>query len=143
MIPVRNGFVPAISPVFVAILMRSAFVVRSTRCRVLPTHTDFVFINVITVRMMEVPVMKIVLMTVMLHGHMSAVWTVHVRVRFVNLMIAAHLSFSFTAFELAELLDSCPFFGTSSQDARNSTAGSKNLEVAETRSYSMNVAGKP
>jgi len=98
-IAMRNCLVAAIGAVFVAVLMPSAFVVRGTRCRVLPAHSDLVLINVITVRMMEVPVMKIVLMTVMLHGHMSAVWTVHVRVRFVNLMIAAHLSFSLVAFD--------------------------------------------
>jgi hypothetical protein len=43
-------------------------------------------------RMVKMPIVKIVLMAVVLHGHMSAVWTMDVRVRFVNIVIAAHLS---------------------------------------------------
>jgi hypothetical protein len=51
-ITVRNRFVAAIGPVFVAVLMPSAFVVRSTRRRVLPAYSDLMLISVITVRMM-------------------------------------------------------------------------------------------
>ncbi|MCU1336168.1 MAG: hypothetical protein JWO19_1749 [Bryobacterales bacterium] len=46
----------------------------------------------IAMRVVQVPIMKIILMTVMLHGRMSAIRTMHVGVRFVNLMIAGHFT---------------------------------------------------
>ena len=91
-VTVRNRFVSAIWPMFVVLVMRSAIVVRGTRCWALPTHSDLVLVNMVTVRVVEVPIVKVILMAIVLHGHMSTIRTVYVRVRFVNLMIGAHFS---------------------------------------------------
>jgi len=90
MVAVRNRLVSAIGPVSMALLVPAAIVVRGTGCRVFPAHTDLMLVNMITVRVVEVPIVKIVLMAVVPHGRMSAVRTVRVSVRFVNFMIGTH-----------------------------------------------------
>jgi hypothetical protein len=87
-VAVRNGFVSAIGPVFVGHLVRPAIVFRGARSRVFRAYRDCVFVKMVTVRAVKVPVMKVVLVAVVLHGSVSTVRTMHVRVRFVNLMIA-------------------------------------------------------
>ena len=86
-VAVRNSLVSASRPVFVALFMSAAIVVRGTRCRVLPAYADLMLVNVIAVCVVEVPIVKIILMAVVLHGRVSAVRTMHVSVRFVYLMI--------------------------------------------------------
>ena len=88
---VWNGFVSAAWPVFVVFLVRSAIMVRGTRLRVSSTYADLVLVNMTSVCVVEVSIVKIVLMAVMFHRCRAAVRTMHVRVLFVNLMIA-HLS---------------------------------------------------
>jgi hypothetical protein len=51
MVAVRNRFVSATGPVFVAFFVRSAIVVRGTRCRVFPAYADLVLVNMVTMRM--------------------------------------------------------------------------------------------
>jgi len=88
MVAVRNRLVSAIRPMYMAFLVPSAIVVRGTRCRVFSTYGDLVLVNMITVRVVEVPIVKIVLMAVVLHGRMPAVRTMDVSVCFVYFMIA-------------------------------------------------------
>ena len=91
-VTVRNRFVSAIWPMFVVLVMRSAIVVRGTRCWVLPTYADLMLVNMVTVRVVEVPVMQVILVAIVLQGRMSTIRTMYVRVRFMNLMIGAHFS---------------------------------------------------
>ena len=89
-VSVGHCFVSTIGPVFMALLVASAIMVRGTRRRVFPAHSDLVFVNMVAVRVVKVPVVKIVLMALVLHGRMSTVRTMHVSMRFVNLMFGAH-----------------------------------------------------
>ena len=92
MVAVRNRFVSAIGPVFVSFLVSFAIVVRGTRCLVFSTYGDSVLVNMTSMRKVEVSIMQIVQVAVVLDGRMSAVRTMHVRVRFVNLMIGHYSS---------------------------------------------------
>ena len=98
MVAVRNRLVSTVGPVLVALLVSSAIVVRSTRRRVLPAYADLMLVDMVAVHVMQVPIVKIVLMTLVLHDSMSTVRTVHVRVLVVYLMIA---QFQSPCFELA------------------------------------------
>jgi len=91
MIAVRNRFVSTTGSMFVALLVRFAIVVRGTQCLIFPAHADLVLVNMATVLVVEVSVMNIILMAIVLHGRMSAVRTMYMRVRFVNRMIGFHL----------------------------------------------------
>ena len=75
----------------VGLLVRSAIVVRGTRRWVFPAYGDLVLVDMATMLMVEVPEMKVVCMAVVLHDRVSAVRTMHMRVRFVNVMVGAHL----------------------------------------------------
>jgi hypothetical protein len=50
-VAVRNRLVSAIGPMFVALLVPAAIVVRGTRCRVLPAYADFMLVKMVTVGM--------------------------------------------------------------------------------------------
>ena len=91
-VSVGHCFVSTVGPVFMALLVASAIMVRGTRRRVFPAHADLVFVNIVDVRVVKVPVVKIVLMALVPYDRMSAVRTVHVSMPFVNLMIGCHLS---------------------------------------------------
>lgn len=90
-IAMPDRFVSAIVPVFVVPLVRSAIVYWSTQFRVLPAYADLVFVNIVTVRMVQMPIMKVIFITFVLQNRMSAVRTMHTRVRFVDVLIGAHL----------------------------------------------------
>ena len=92
MIAVGNRLVSAVGPVFVVFLVPTAFVLRGTRCLVFTTDGNLVLVNMITVRVMEMPIVKVVLVAVVLHDRMSAIRTVRVRVCFVDAMFSAHLN---------------------------------------------------
>lgn len=86
-VAVRNCFVSTIRPVFVAFLMGSAIVIRRTRCRVFSTYCDLVLVNMVAVCVVKVSIVEIVLVAVVLHDYVSAIRTMHMRVRFVNFVI--------------------------------------------------------
>lgn len=90
-VTVWNCLVSAGGTVLVALLVRSAVMLRCARCRVCPAYADLVLVNVVSMHMVKVPIVNIVLMAIMLHNRMSAVRTMYVRMRFVNLMIAHFL----------------------------------------------------
>jgi hypothetical protein len=89
-VAVRNRFVSTIGPMFVSRLMGFAVVIRGTRRRILRAYADLVLVNMALVLVMEVPIMKVILVAVVLHGRMSAVLTVNVIMRLVDLMFGAH-----------------------------------------------------
>jgi hypothetical protein len=91
MVAVRNRFMSATFAVFVALLVTPAIVVRGARFRVLPTYVDLVFVDVAGVRMVEVPIMDVILVAVVLQGSMSAIRAVDMRMPFVNFMIGGHV----------------------------------------------------
>jgi hypothetical protein len=99
-IAVGNRFVSTTIPVLVALFVASAIVVWGARCWVFASYVDLVFIDVTIVRVVEVPIMKIILVIIMFHRSMSAIRTVDVRVPFVNLMLNAHFNAPF-AFEFS------------------------------------------
>lgn len=89
-ISVRHRLVSTIGTVFMALVVASAIMLRSTPRWVFSAHADLVFVNMVTMRVVKVPIVKIVVMTLVLYGHVSTVRTVYVIVPFVNLMFAAH-----------------------------------------------------
>jgi len=91
MVTMGNCFVSARGTMLMALLVAAAIVVRRAGFRILAAHGDLMLVNMIAMRVVKMPIVKIVFVAVVPHGNMSTVRTVHVRVSLVNLMIGAHL----------------------------------------------------
>lgn len=72
MVAVRHRLMAAAGAVHMATRMPTAAVVRGAAVRVVARDLDRVLVDMIFVRMMEMPVMQIVNMAAMAHGRMSA-----------------------------------------------------------------------
>jgi hypothetical protein len=66
MAAVWNRFVSATGPVFVAVLVSAAIVIRGARFRVLPAHVDLVLVDVVAMWMVKVPIVDVILVAVVL-----------------------------------------------------------------------------
>jgi hypothetical protein len=78
---VRNGFVTTIRAMNVCFVMPRAIVVWRAFLRIGRRHLHAVIVNVVTVRVMQVAIVKIVDVTIVLHSGMAAVGAMHVGVR--------------------------------------------------------------
>ena len=90
MVPVGHRFMPAPRTVHVVIAMSVALMTPRAPRRVLLIHGDHVLIHMIPVRVMQVPVMQIVHMTLMPDRRMPAVRSVLMTMVFM-LCAIAHL----------------------------------------------------
>lgn len=93
MIAVRHGFVATLRTVHMTLLMSAAGVLRRTRHRVARVHRKRVLIHVVAVRRVQMPVVQIIHVIVVHDGGMAAVFTVHVGVKIVDLVVAHAATF--------------------------------------------------
>ena len=82
MIPVRHGFMSAAGPVDMVGLVRAALVVWRAAVLMRFVRCQFVFVNVVSVDMVQMTIVKIVGVSVVLHGLMPAVRAVDMSVPF-------------------------------------------------------------
>jgi len=82
MIPVRHGFMSAAGPVDMVGLVRAALVVWRAAVLMRFVRCQFVFVNVVSVDMVQMTIVKIVGVAVVLHGLMPAVRAVDMSVPF-------------------------------------------------------------
>jgi hypothetical protein len=99
-IAVRDGFVAAPEPMGVAIVVAGAGVCGGARRRVLAADGERVLIDVVSVDMVEMPVVEVVLVTFVLDGSVPAAGAVNVVVLGVGLVLAAHAVLSSGRFAL-------------------------------------------
>ena len=90
MVAMRNCFVTAIGSVLMSLFMRSAVMLRCALRRVIRADGDLVLAHVITVHVVQVSIVKVIHVTVVFHGWVAAVRTMHMRVRFMNFVISTH-----------------------------------------------------
>ncbi len=83
-VTVRHGFVPASGAVLVACLMGTTGVIGRAVSRVRRADREAVLIRVVLVGMMEMPIVQVIGVIRMAHGHMTAVFLVNVLVVFVS-----------------------------------------------------------
>ena len=72
MVTMRYGFVSAARTVHMTRLMPATRVVWSTVRRVVGVDSDYVLVDMITMRVMQMTIMQIICMAVMLHRGVSA-----------------------------------------------------------------------
>ena len=87
-VAVGNRFMSTVRTVNMVGVVTTAPVLRRTSVRVGIRDRNGVLINMTIVRVVQVPVMKVVDMTIVDNGLMAAVRTVNVRVCFVDLAIS-------------------------------------------------------
>jgi hypothetical protein len=90
-VAVRDGFVAAVGAVDVALVVRAAVVRRRAFRRVLPADGNGVFVDVILVRVVQMPVMQVIDMPEMFDGGVTAAGAVNVVVIRVSLADAGIL----------------------------------------------------
>lgn len=83
-IPVRNLRMPAVGTVDMVFAVLAALVLWGTAGRVRRTDREHVLVHMVAVNVVQVPVVQIVAMVPMLHGHVPAVQPVLVAVSFVR-----------------------------------------------------------
>lgn len=89
-VAMRNRRMAAIGAVPVRLVVAFAVVFRSTAGGIAGAHADPVFIHVISVNVMQVPVVKIIDVPVVAHRGVPAIWSMRVRMMLVNVMFGCH-----------------------------------------------------
>jgi hypothetical protein len=92
-VAVRHGFVAAAYAVDMARFVAAAVVLRGTRVGVRGVDGQHMFVDMIAVRMMQVPVVQIIRVPIMFHRRMaaaSAVLMVVIGMRFTGLRLIGH-----------------------------------------------------
>jgi hypothetical protein len=94
-VSVRHWFVTTSGTVLVAFLVAATVVLRRSRCRICSTDCDSMFIDVISVHMVHVTVVKIIRMAFMLDRSMPASGTMLMRMAVVNITGFCHYTIPF------------------------------------------------
>lgn len=89
-VTMRCRLVPATRTVPVLLRVPAASVRRGTRGRIARIYRDHVFVEMVSVRLVQVPVVEIVHVPVVLDGYVPAAFSVHVGVPLMNVMLCCH-----------------------------------------------------
>ena len=95
-VPVRDRLVPAVGAVGVGGVVAFAVVLRRAAVRVLSVDLEHVLVDVVPVRVVQVPFVEVVDMVAVLDGRMAAVGGVLVRMILVDGVFAHGIEFSTT-----------------------------------------------
>lgn len=87
-IAMRHGFMAAVWTVHMARFVSATRVIRRADHRVAVVHCERVLIHVVAVRRVQMPVVQVVHMIVVHNGCVSAVLAVHMRMTFVDFVVA-------------------------------------------------------
>jgi hypothetical protein len=85
-----NGFVPAIRAMNVTLLVHVAAMLGCATLRVGGTHLNPVFVYAIAAYVVQMPIVKVIDMTVVAHSRVPAIRTVRVGVAFVSCVCFRH-----------------------------------------------------
>jgi hypothetical protein len=86
----RNGLVPAIRAVNMTLLVHVAMMLGCATLRIGGAHLNPVFVYAIAGYVVQMPIVKVIDMTVVSHSRVPASWTVHVGVAFVSCVCFRH-----------------------------------------------------
>jgi hypothetical protein len=90
MVAMRNCFMTTIGTMLMALFVLSAVVSRRALCRIASTDGNLVLAHMITVDVMQVSVVKIIHVIVVLHGCVTAIGTVYMRMYLMNFVLSSH-----------------------------------------------------
>jgi len=83
-VSMRHGFMPAVGPMDVIGLVRSAVVVRSASILVCFAYLQFVFVNMASVNVMQMAVVEVIGMAIVLDGRVPTIGAVDMDMPFVD-----------------------------------------------------------
>lgn len=86
----RNGLVPAIRAMNVTLLVHVATMLGCATLRVGGAHLNPVLVYAIAAYVVQMPIVKVIDMTVVSHSRVPATWTVRVGVAFVSCVCFRH-----------------------------------------------------
>ena len=83
-VSMRHGFMPAVGPMDVIGLVRSAVMVRSASILVCFAFLQFVLVNVVSVNVMQMAVVEVIGMAIVLDARMAAIGAVTMDMPFMD-----------------------------------------------------------
>ena len=89
-VSMRHGFMPAVGPMDVIGLVRSALMVRSASILVCFAFLQFVLVNVVSVNVMQMAVVEVIGMAIVLDGRMAAIGAVDMDMSFMSFARSRH-----------------------------------------------------
>jgi hypothetical protein len=90
MIAVRNCFMATTGTVLVAFFMLSAIVPRSALCRIVSADRNLVLVHAIGFHVMQVSVVQVIHMIIVLHGCVTAIGAMYMRMHFMDCILWTH-----------------------------------------------------
>jgi hypothetical protein len=87
MIPMRNRRVTTVRAVNVRVSMSVAVVARRALLRINRGNLDAVLVHMVAVRIMQVPIVKIIRVAIVFHRHVTTFWAVLVAVSTLMLLV--------------------------------------------------------
>jgi hypothetical protein len=90
MIAMWNCFMTAIGSVRMAFFVLSAVVCRRALCRISSADGNLVLVHTIGLDVMQVSIVKVIHVIVVLHGCVTAIGTMYMRMHFMDFVLCSH-----------------------------------------------------